>query len=337
MVFIASSYIASREVSTRLFMNGYLMGGVVSSIYGAYQLLAWRGGLPYATLFNNNQNFPSYADLADLPSLTRAFAFTPEPSVLASLLIPAFLVALYRVVAGGTQTKYDIFQFAAITVGLVVSSSLSVLLSLPIALLLIVAIIRVVRRRWLTLVIYATVLALIVVGTLSVPVFQEAFAANFYRFGNLTGDWSLQVRAGAMRAAVDIFIEHPLTGYGPTATADVFMQKLPPRIALFEPKSGVDSLTLSVLCEQGVVGLLSFGAVVYFALRNSRQDPELLTAIIALLVVISLQTGYPYLYHIWAILGLGVGKPVVSSTVRAKKLRVSNVHNNGSEVGAHSR
>jgi len=176
-----------------------------------------------------------------------------------------------------------------------------------------------------------------VVGTLSVPVFHEAFAANFYRFGNLTGDWSLQVRAGAMRAAVDIFIEHPLTGYGPTATADVFSQKLPPRVALLEAKTGVDSWPLSILSDQGIVGLVSFGAVVYFALRNSRQDPELLSAIIALLVVISLQTGFPFLYHIWAILGLGVGKPVMGGTIKDKKLRSSSVQANGSTVSAHSR
>jgi hypothetical protein len=339
MVFIASSYIARWEVSTRLFMNGYVMGGVISSLYGAYQLLAWRVGLPYSTLLNNNPNFPSFAAekaLDPLSEFTRAFAFTTEPSVLASMLIPAFLVVLYRLVAGRTQTKHDIFQFAAITVGLVVTSSASLLVSLPIALLLIVAFIRELRTRALTLVFYATVLALVVFSALSVPVFQETFSANFYRFGNLTGDQSLLIRAGAMHAAVEIFIEHPLTGYGPTATADIFAQNLPPRVALLEPKTGVDSMPLSVLSDQGVVGLVSFGAVVYFALRNSRQDPELLTAIIALLVVISLQTGYPYLYHIWALLGLGVGKPVVLGTVQAKKLRVGNVHSNGSSVSAHS-
>lgn len=339
MVLVAASYVSRDAIALRKFLNGYISGAVISSLYAVYQIVALREGLPFSTLLNNNTNFSSFADpdnLSQLASLPRAFAFTPEPSVFASLLIPAVLFLLYRVVVERGNTKRNVARFAILIAGLVASTSISLWVSLPIALLVSTLLVRELRVRLHKLVYCAIALAFLVSGVLAIPTFQEALSDSFGRVSGIEDDGSARIRSGSMTAAVSIFIEHPLTGYGPTAAANEYLRKMPASVLLLEKKTGADSWPINTLAEQGILGFTAFGILVYLSLSRSRQRPEVLVGVVALLAAISLQTGYIMLYHVWAILGLGLG--VSEATFRRAKVdRLENLDSRRpSPVMSHS-
>lgn len=312
MVLLASSYIASSPGALSAFIDAFIWGGVISSLYAVYQLFAFRFSFPQSTLFNNNPAFPTYADDAYLSTLSRTFAFTPEPSVFASLLIPALFFILYRIVVQQKGSTTTTVQLAMVVLGLVVSSSLGAFTSLPIALFLVMVLVKEVRERRSRLFVYAVVATFIGSMFLTVPYFQEIFSETFARALNLSEDESAQIRATSMKTALDIFVEHPVTGYGVSTSAEEFAERtttITPYGTL-QAKTGVDSWPLNIAAEQGIAGLIGFGMAAYLAVANSRGRPEIGVVVIALLVVISLQTGYVMLYHVWALLGLGIGSAV---------------------------
>lgn len=315
LVVMYSSYLLGRQNGGwRAFLLGFTAGGILSSLYAGYQLTAFRLGWPGGTLLNNNPSFPSYANSPWLEELGRSFAFTPEPSVLSSLLIPLFVVVFGKLLSGKERLKITIV-LAILGFGLVCSSSMAIILTLPLSMLWFLAGNWQLRkklgefRRLLTIVVLATLISLMVLNFngFNWQVGQRADAIlNYLATGEELAANSILVRFFAGAAAIQMFFERPILGWGLFATDPDFEEKIPSWILSFEQKSGVDSWILGFAMWQGIAGLVLLCLLIYLALNKSRGDWQIQAVLIGVIVTISLQTGYLLLYHVWAIFGLAL-------------------------------
>lgn len=292
-------------------IKGYIVGGVISSIYGIYQYIGFKINLPWTTLFNNNPAFPSYASYVNNPfaHVSRAFAFTPEPSQFSSLLIPAIVIVGYKALSNSETYRKEKYKNVLILIillsGLLVSFSLSMIVTLPLA-LIIAAIFNLNRATLLIkrIGVIVPIIVLIVLFLFKSNLSFHEFLVVWKRVSDFSQDQSLIVRFGAMVAALKIFFHYPLTGYGLNAVTEAFIQYMPSYVMQYEYKKGVDSLPLAILAEQGIFGFFALIFMFITSLIRVKNLPYLFTATLAIILIFSLQTSYIYLYHLWVFMGL---------------------------------
>ncbi|MBB3108568.1 hypothetical protein FHS18_000596 [Paenibacillus phyllosphaerae] len=297
-----------RKIIISSTISGYLSGGILSSLYGIYQYYGFKFSLPYTTLLQNNQAFSSYAsNVGDYFSIgTRAFGFTAEPSQFSALLLAAVLIAALNIKeSNGNISHLRLLRLVILFVGLLTSGSLSLLTSLPIIFILLLATSSEWRRLLLSFVtdrkkLWITYLAIIVVCI----VFINGYI-DLTRVQSLQTDKSFLVRAGSIVAAVLIFLNHPLTGYGLNAMGPAYQKYMPDYVFALQEKTGTDSLFLAIAAEQGIFGLIAILSMVIISLIRSKSNLTLYTVVIVLLVTFAIQTPYMYLYHFWVFLALG--------------------------------
>lgn len=314
------------------------LGGVISSIYSVYQIVGFKLDWKYTTLFNNNPTFVSYANSPYLSTFNRAFAFTPEPSVFSSLLIPAVIyiimcIMLYR----KNNIKYGITLFILL-IGLVNSASASMFISLPIivAILLIkTGIISNIRSRLFKILMLLVLLPLVIFLILIQYLDEGVVVQVLDRINNIGSDHSLLVRLASMKTALLVFSMHPILGFGVIPSAEIFINNiyryLP--IGVSEEKTGVDSIYLNILAGQGLLGFAAFFSLIVLGFIRSKKNDLIFMIFISINIIACIQTGYILLYHIWVFIGLSISCNKYIKNMSAKRIslheRMQKIHHFG--------
>jgi hypothetical protein len=287
--------------------KGLIAGGVISTIYAIYQQAAVHFGLPLRFPPMNNPSFRLLTENTDRG--LRSFATFPEPSMLAAYLIPIAIAMLYLAAnQHGTRSIRSWFISMLLFVGLLASGSFSIFISLPIALVLCLFVQghglgRLIKASGALISVGILVLLLIATGDWAATLGDGLLG----RFLNATEDSSLITRYGLNVASVRVFEENPIFGKGVVPDPDYFFERMPPETTIYQGADtlgGGDSLLLAIASGQGICGLFCFTALVFIAVRRSRQDIFLQSALIGCVVVMTFQCPNFELYLIWVVLGL---------------------------------
>ena len=284
--------------------TGFIAGALISAIYAAYQQIANVQGLPFSIPALNNPSYALYSDVEFIRNF-RSYAFCPEPSVLAALLISSLCLVMSRLVYGIGSIPGNVGMIVVMLFGLLASGSFSLVISLPLALAAVFFGQLSNFRRWSRHL--AIVASLIAISSLIILVWQPAqdqFLKVWDRASESVDDDSLIIRVGAMIGAVEMFKEYPLFGAGVIPKPDEFVQFLPVESLATEVARGVGSVGLGILMGHGLVGTLCYLVLMGWALKRSRQDPEINGALIGILVPMNIQVGYETIYALWVIIGL---------------------------------
>jgi hypothetical protein len=291
------------------FLNGFLSGAGVSSILALAQV-ALSQSIGFYPKVTNNQNFSLIAP-AD-----RGVAFTPEASILATLLIPATLIA-YLAWRGRWPSAWPPFTHGAFVIlllaGLLITRSSSLFL-LPVLLvgyeLFAATDPRVLLRRGA-----AALLGAAVILMLFLPHYQA-------RLDRSDAQYSTMGRAEKLMAGIRIFSEHPVTGAGLGMVSDPnFFDPYVVHVADWSwqknsSRKGIDSSVLRTAAESGLLGLFALYYPVFLALGAAKRallNPEYAApAVLAISLLLSqaLVTGYrdlPFMLLPMAILLLAPG------------------------------
>ena len=330
-------------------VKGFFVGGVVSAVYSVYQQLAFDQGLPMPLALNNNPAMSSYAQ--NLMEgrwgtyVNRAFAFTPEPSVLAAILLACLMAAIGEMMSENRRIALPWLWVVILTIsaGMIACGSLGLFISLPITIAGFILVISLLFRRsasvkrlgkkmaTLIAVISSVLLMVYFFGLFNTAVMNSVmerlsdigFSTNTYS----VGDASTAVRLASILHALDIFLENPVFGYGVFVDAGYFSQGFPLRS--LEMKTGVDSWPLSILAGGGIISFTGYLLLVGLTLSRARRSPFLLALFIGTLLPTLAQSGYIMLYHVWFAWGLCCSRSRVSTHAkiqRAAKLSAPIAH-----------
>jgi len=300
--------ILSRTDDTGAFLSGYVLGAAVSSLLCVAQFTS-SSVFGVEISVTNNSNFALVAPKG------RGVGFTPEAALLAILLIPA--IALLYAERGATDSLLPArLRHPALLVligaGLVCTRSSSMVL-LPLVLLAVDLLrsgnVGGFLKRSRLLVALGGVLLLVFVPLYSLRLERnDAQASTTYRLEKLL-------------AGAEMFLEHPVqgAGLGRVSDAGFFDGYVEHRKDWSwrgeEERKGVDSWTLRLAAEGGLIALIAFYypllRPVVPALRRSPAGRALLSLGFALLVMQALISGYrdqPYFYLpliVFALAGTG--------------------------------
>lgn len=313
-------------------IKGFFMGGVASSIYGLYQLVALGTGLPMPLSLNNNPSMSSFARLAIEgnwgTTIDRAFAFTPEPSVLAAILLACFMAAIGEMMNQERRFRLRWLWFVLLSVcsGFLACGSLGLLLALPITLIVFMIMLSLSRRQSIgfwklgsrVLGFSAAIIAVTIITYFTGLFETSAMSSVIERISSFGGvasidsvnDRSSAIRLASMLEAIEIFKENPVMGYGVFVDGDYFAQRFP--LQMLERKTGVDSWPLAILAGGGIVGITGYLLVVGLSYSRVRRSPFLLALFLGTLIPTFTQTGYIMLYHVWFVLGLCCSHKIMS-------------------------
>jgi hypothetical protein len=235
-----------------IFVNGYIGGALVSSALGVVQAVI--SGVAGITLqFTNSPNFSLVAPIG------RAVAFTPEASVLAGLLLPAFVCLWIERSSGESQILRVFRSWGALLLlgtGLLATRSSS-LLAAPLLLPLVIGFLS---RSWEEFLASTgrTMLILAIAGLAFLPLYEARIE------GHDDAGFSQEWRWLKIETGLRIFQHDPVLGVGAGYLADEgsFSRHLiiPQELAWMgvQPQKGVDSTPVRILAEGGLLGFVLF-------------------------------------------------------------------------------
>jgi O-antigen ligase len=255
-----TDHVSAALPAIRMTVVGSMMFYVLATLVRSRHQVAW-----VVAALALSAAVPGLAAIAEFRSGTTDYGFITASGTLVSRVaagfaqpnqLGGFLVLLIPVIAGGMLVSRRGRPLLALggvlgIVGIYLSFSRGALLGLAVAPLVLVG------WRWAFLLtpVGAAVLALTAPDLL-----RE-------RFATLSSSGSeLATRADIWHAAEHIWTAHPLLGVGPGGFPDAYATtRLPGKeflpTTLFEPPPHAHDLVLQVMAEQGVVGLLAFGAL----------------------------------------------------------------------------
>jgi hypothetical protein len=316
-------------------IQGIVAGALIDSAYALYQALAADFNLPFGIPHLNNSSYALYSDVAALAT-SRSYAFCPEPSVLAALLIPSCCLLLARVVASSARRGFNVACMLLVICGIIMTGSLSLAVSLPLSLGA-TALILYRNRRAIFVPVLSTFLVLMGAGViiLSWSTANELFVGVADRLASGFDDPSVAVRYGTKQAAIGLFLDHPIVGDGVMPPEADFLAYLPQSAIQHEVATGVDSLPLQILSGHGIIGFACFVALVGIGLYRSNHSPARSVFLLTSLLTMSLQVGYDSLYHLWIMLGLCIAKSASAKGTRSAlgDTAVSDSVPNGAVLG----
>jgi O-antigen ligase len=245
----------------------------------------------------------------------RAYGLTDHPNILGGLLAFALpLLGVLPIARARGERALQIVVFALGAAALLVTFSRSAWLALAIGLLVAAAMLVRLRDRVALRWLGALALAGAIAAASLAVAFVPALAARVDLGGtSITQTRPFDERGAAAKAAVDVFVAHPLLGVG-LGTLPVAVREAQPVFGYqYQPASIV---LLDVAAETGVLGALCYLAIViapWIALvrRPRRWTPALAAAsgTLAGVTVVGLFDYYTWSYsagRIWAWLVLGL-------------------------------
>jgi hypothetical protein len=259
---------AAQRWGTRPLIGAYVLSSAMHALYGIYQYAALTAGLPGAFPPMNNPTFTAVI-LANLPS-PRAFGLTPEPSMLAYTLVPAWAYLAARFIGAERLRRSEMLGLFVISIALLLTWSRAGLLACALALAGLM-----VTRRGLS---HRAVLAAGAAFAIFLGAILGGAPEGLSRL--FTQDPSLLERLASKRVAVRIGLEHPWSGAGLGSyplLAPVYLD--PERDEVFDPaglRAGRRHLfpndaLLEAFAEMGLAGalvILSFPLLALAALRR---------------------------------------------------------------------
>jgi len=311
---------------------GFRAGGVVSSGYSVWQQLALYVDIPFAIPPLNNHSFALVTDAAgQAKALTRSYGLCPEPAVLASLLIPCLVVNVVELVASSDRRLRLGVETAILAIGLICSASLSIVISLPLALVFAFSINGQIRTQAFKIMLALLVLAVVSGGVIMLwePAL-ERMTELLLRVSELSDDSSVIERFSSMVAGVRMFLDYPLFGCGVLPPPELFIQYLPTMRLQYNQPTASLSLIIGILSGQGLVGGAAALVLGGLALKRCARHPIIGPLLVSLITVGVVQIGYLNLYHFWVFLGIALSVGSVKGGDRlpapeAKGYRVANM------------
>jgi hypothetical protein len=242
------------------FMTGFKFGGLVSSLYAIYQLIGLRMSLPFSYIEMNNSSF-SLVGLEFSEDILRSFGFTPEPSILASLLWIMIGVSLTDLLNIGGIKRYLIFS--SVLMGLLSTSSQSIPM-LPLYMALIFFINRKsnpISRSFLASDILG--LGIMISAMLGLLLTNESILFWLSRAGSFDSkNTSGEMRLNDIIIGMQMFNEYPIFGLGLGCSSDL-MAKFSSKMNIITESGGITSGFMRVIAEQGMIGLTNLGISSY--------------------------------------------------------------------------
>ena len=254
-------------------------------LYGFYQLLARRTGLPYAFLTITNQQLGTDMGLQrgySIAGFTRVSSFFPEPSDLGRFMLWVF--------AMGCASRPAMIRIFLITMGIagvLLSQSMGGLVGLA---FLILAITLLKRNMRLFVVLILLFSASYGIFTHFFPQESEGMIERGKTITNRGENYLQQTqRFGSIQNHLRIILESPMIGYGLASTKRVVGDDV------------IVNAFVYVLLERGSVGGVLYFAPFFFALyalwRSEKQHDEITrTALFILLVEIFCFSTFNALY-----------------------------------------
>lgn len=267
------------------FFKGYRLAGFFSALISFLQILVHDKIL----YFINNTNFSLVS-----PELVRGFAFTPEPSILASLLLPIFILYLYNFLFEESFSFKDLLYLNIIFLGLVATLSQSILLFIPFFIFVtFFSKQNVSHKIKVTKLLFGFFVAVIFSMTLFF------FLGNFltrFQSGDVNGSFGIR-NTTILLVLRNLNFPNLLTGLGIGTTSDLMLnnQFLFLKFGINE-KTGVDSVFFRLFYEQGILGILSFIIVITLIVKKlltkSYMSKEYLYFILFMILPIITSYGY---------------------------------------------
>lgn len=301
------------------FIKGYKAGGFLSSFYAIYQLIGLPLNLPFAFIKFNNSSFSLMQSESAL-YLGRTFAFTPEPSILASLLIPFIGIMISNFLI--FKRKKDFYSFLLALIAFLSTSSQSIIF-LPFYLLTVTLFSKIFFKKVVKIKLSRVFLLFIagLIGLALIISFNDSTAISFSRLINIADNGSLSLRSNDFLISLQLFSLKPIAGWG--------LGSYGTDIGGVGRITGASSTVIRILVEQGILGfsMLILGVILTLPreiinlnmrLQSSSQASLIIyhfCLIIGFAFSMLFFVGYRSLYHLWMILPL---------MVSLQKLIVSN-------------
>ncbi|MBD2201304.1 O-antigen ligase family protein [Calothrix sp. FACHB-1219] len=321
---VLSWWLSRFNLYVTYFFKGFRIAGLIFAIYAVYQLIALSTELPFSYLPMNNASF-SLLDVEAAAYHVRALGLTPEPSILASLLIIPIGMVTVDIVLWPSFKQY--IYIIVLLLGFLSTSSQSIII-LPIYILLIVQLTRSCishPRNFQTIDLIG--LLILALGGILLVLSNPSILISLAR---LTTENTNQVQSANARfndflVALEMFYQNPLFGAGLGSYTDLALQ-VKDSLGL-EGEAGASSSFFRMIAEQGLFGLI-FCAISFKILFPPRL-PRLakkefsaligyhLCTIVGILLSIIFFVGYRNLYHLWLLIPLGLS--LSARIIEAKK------------------
>ena len=309
------------------FLRGFKASGYLSGGYAIYQLVGLKAGLPLAFIPLNNQSF-SEIDFAMAADLGRANAFTPEPSVLASLLMVMIGITFADVILMGGYKRYGLFLWMLLA--FLATSSQSIAL-LPVFLGVTWVYTRSVWIKPRPLMRSDFVgIGVLLTGILAVMLLSDAVMTSFSRLTDPAHNQSAAMRFADVIVGSAMFTARPLVGQG-LGSSGIQMDSFLTALGIASASGGITSGFFRVLAEEGIAGLAVLVCGAYVSLPRRREEAPSVQAastmaalfcfVTATAVVSAVFVGYRNLYTIWLIVpaGLSLNAMLASATARRRQ------------------
>jgi O-Antigen ligase len=306
-----SLLVCSDRANITIFHKGFWQGGLLSSLYAIYQVIGLKSNMPFTYMTMNNPSF-SILDAETAQYHARSLGFTPEPSILASLLLALAGMGFVNVLMSGSLKNY--LQLSIIILGFLSTSSQSISI-LPMYLISVFFIFKslTIKNRRAVARDYVGII-IVIIAAIVLYINNPSIISTLSRLSLESSDFSESNASAASRfsditTAISLFTNNPIVGNGLGAYTDLAeIQKA--KLNLDGPASAASGL-FRLLSEQGLLGLLNIFIITkimwpnrIFKIVDVRDISYNLSIILSLLISISFFVGYRNLYHLWLLIPL---------------------------------
>jgi hypothetical protein len=297
--------------SFEYFVRGFRFAGAIFSLYAIYQVVAFRLQLPFGYLPMNNLSF-AIVDEGSAIFLGRALGLTPEPSILASLLLMLFGIALIDLLVQGGIRTY--MMSAIVLAGFLATGSQSVII-LPMYVVMILASWRVLGSS------YRRINICDVVGLGTMAMAASVFIATnptvaisisrLFDTANATQS-SLLWRLNDLSTSFEIFRQNPVVGSGLGALS--VQAALTRQFLGLDGESGASNGIFRMIAEQGLAGIAATLITCFWLfprrIHRASSSPQLtqmlqhVALLFGALFSLSLFVGYRNVFNLWLLIPL---------------------------------
>ena len=303
------------------------MTGQFDNIYGGFGQISERG-------FRTGEE-TLFGDVRQL----RLSGTIGEQNRFAQILLMLVPLGLFRFWRGGEHSMalrlLAVLSTIVVTAGVVLTFSRGAAVGF-LVMVMVMAIMRLIKPHHLVAVLVVAVLVLATLPQYGTRLASLQSLPNFFSEDQSLDDGILESRSTEMIAAFMVFADHPLVGVGPGMfkyySAEYGEQINP---GVLEGTREAHSLYLGIAADHGLLGLLSFLAIIFVTLsillrsreQLARSRPELLNLVNAfiLAIVSYLATGFflhlSYARYLWLILAVAGAAGAIAR--ESKKLTIA--------------
>jgi O-antigen ligase len=255
------SNLVSTEKQVKLLLKAFIIGAIFSSIYNIY----------LATILSKSgiSNFPQVWGIGG--------GFQGYFLSVAFILLYSFFIQRIRLVSRFNLTLYFVI-FSILVAAIVLTQTRGAWLSLSVCMFIITILAS--RKKLAKAIGYITavILMFIIIEPFLPVVIEERIKSIFIFDQQYSGSESTMVRIQLTKAALAMFLEHPLIGIGiknfpvllPNYVPTDFPLSLPMGLeGVITPIEGPHNCYLRLLAEQGVFGLIIFSYILLLSLNRA--------------------------------------------------------------------